>query len=109
MRLSSQDVRLAARSFVRQPGFAVVAVLSLALAIALNTTMYSVLDAMIRPRLDMRDPEQLYVVQLYSDLRLSSRVDARTRAELVRGAPVVDAVTFQESGWEGTSAQYGDR
>jgi putative ABC transport system permease protein len=109
MRLSSQDVRLAARSFARQPGFAVVAVLSLALAIALNTTMYSVLDAMIRPKLDMREPGQLYVVQLYSDLRLSSRVDARTRADLLRAAPVVEATTYQESGWEGTSAAYGDR
>ena len=47
MRLSRHDLRVAARSFVRHPGFTCVAVLSLALAIALNTTMYGVLDAMI--------------------------------------------------------------
>ena len=37
-------------------GVSTVVILSLALAIALNTTMYSVLDAMIHPRIDVRRP-----------------------------------------------------
>src|SRR5579862_5461556 len=69
MHLSTADFRIAARTLVRQPVFATIAVLSLALAIALNTTMYSVLDGLINPRLDFRDPDQLYNVQYYGDMR----------------------------------------
>ena len=60
MRLSRHQLRLAARSFSRHPGFSLVAVLSLALAIALNTTMYSVIDALVNPKLDIQDPDRLY-------------------------------------------------
>ncbi|HXT04847.1 MAG TPA: FtsX-like permease family protein, partial [Casimicrobiaceae bacterium] len=61
-----------------------VAVLSLALAISLNTTMYGVLDAMIAPKLDMRDPGDLYRLATWGDYK--GRVDAPTRAQLLRGA-----------------------
>ncbi|HXT14094.1 MAG TPA: ABC transporter permease [Gemmatimonadaceae bacterium] len=89
MRLSRQDVRLAVRSFARQPGFTVVAILSLALAIALNTTMYSVLDAMIRPNLDAREPGQLYSVIYWGDIH--GHLDDRGRSQLLRSSPVVEA------------------
>ncbi|MEP6991120.1 MAG: permease prefix domain 1-containing protein, partial [bacterium] len=42
-----RDVRIATRTLLRQPTFAITATLALALAIAVNTTMFSVLDAMI--------------------------------------------------------------
>jgi putative ABC transport system permease protein len=84
MRLSSHSLRVASRSFVRNPGFTCVAVLSLALAISLNTTMYGVLDAMIAPTLDMRDSGDLYRLATWGDYK--GRLDAPTRAELLRGA-----------------------
>src|ERR1700759_649813 len=83
MRLSRQAIRLAARALVRQRGFSIVAILSLALAIALNTTMYSVLDAMINPRLDMREPHQLYRMRIWTIGR--ANVDDATRASLIAG------------------------
>src|SRR5437762_4103802 len=67
MRLSGQDVRLAVRTLVKHPGFTTVAVVSLALAIALNTTMYSVIDALVNPKLDMREPDRLYFVRFYGN------------------------------------------
>jgi len=82
MQLSRQHFRLAARSFVRHKGFSVVAVLSLALAIALNTTMYSVIDALVNPRLDIRDPDRLYVLTIWGDAR--RKVDDATRASILR-------------------------
>jgi predicted permease len=93
MRISRQDVRLAARSFTRHPGFASVAMLSLALAIALNTTMYSVIDALVSPKIEMRDPGQLYRLIIWGDAR--HVVDQATRASLLRTAgQTFEATTF---------------
>ncbi len=66
---SFDGVRVAARTLRKQPGFAIVVILSLALAISLNTTMYSVLDAMIHPRVDIRDPAGVFSVRFFGDYR----------------------------------------
>lgn len=105
MRLSRQDVRLAVRSIVRRPGFAVVALLSLALAIALNTTMYSVLDAMIRPNLNIRQPERYYGLQLFGDE--NNKVGARERYELLRsGGRTYDALLTQSPSTSTQSVEF---
>jgi putative ABC transport system permease protein len=98
VRLSRQHIRLAARSFSRHPGFSIVAVLSLAFAIALNTTMYSVIDALVNPKLDIQDPERLYALTIWGDYR--HRVDDATRASLLRtGFDTYESVTlFNGSG-----------
>ena len=67
MRISGQGIRLAVRSFIRNPGFATIAVLSLGLGIALNTTMYSVIDALVNPRVDMHSPDKLYLLSVWGD------------------------------------------
>lgn len=107
MRFSRQDIRLATRSFARHRGFTVVAVVSLALAIALNTTMYSVLDAMIRPRFDARDPGDVYALRIWGDYRHT--VDDATRRALVLSSPAIEAVTYESSAWGGAAIEYGSR
>jgi putative ABC transport system permease protein len=60
-----RDVRIAARTLIRHPTFAITATLALALAIAVNTTMFSVLDAMINPTIGAGHPEQLYTLRYF--------------------------------------------
>lgn len=57
-----QEIRLAARSLLKRPGFTVVAVLTLALGIGASTALFSVLDAvLLRP---LPYPNQERVVEL---------------------------------------------
>lgn len=55
------------RSLERHRGFAAVAILSLGVAIALNTTMYGVLATLLASRLDVRSPEQVYSLTYLGD------------------------------------------
>lgn len=92
MTMFLDGLRVTARTLAKQPVFTTVVILSLALAIALNTTMYSVLDAMTHPRLDMRHPDRLYWVRYYGDYKLT--VDHKSRdAALASGMHSYEAIT----------------
>ncbi len=58
------DLRYALRTLFKKPGFTLVAVLSLALGIGLNTTIFSVVNAVLLKRVPVQDPERL--VEVYS-------------------------------------------
>jgi putative ABC transport system permease protein len=59
-----QDLRYAARSLRKQPGFTAIAILTLALGIGANTAMYTVVDATMLRTLPFRDPDRLMRVSL---------------------------------------------
>ena len=55
-----QDVRLAVRAYLKQPGFTSVAVLILALGIGANTAIYTLVDAVALRPLPVTRPGELY-------------------------------------------------
>src|ERR1700730_14726572 len=57
-----RDFRYSYRLFLQTPGFVAAALLSLALAIGANTTIFSVLNAILLRPFPVKDPGQLAVV-----------------------------------------------
>ena len=61
-RRTAHDARIALRSFRQTPGFTLVAVLSIALGIGLNTTIFSVVNAVVIRPVPGTDPSQLVAI-----------------------------------------------
>ncbi len=102
------NIRLAARTLRREPTFAITAILSLAVAIALNTSMYSMFDAMLRPRVAGGHPERVYTLQYYGDVRHVLPRDAVAQA-LATGERTYDALTGYRRATATVAIARGDR
>jgi predicted permease len=59
-----QDLRFGARALRRSPGFSAVAILSIALAIGVNTAVFSLINSLVLRPLPVRNPDEL--VALYA-------------------------------------------
>ncbi|MFL5416169.1 MAG: ABC transporter permease [Myxococcales bacterium] len=83
-----QDLRYALRKLFRAPGFTVVAVLTLALAIGASTAVFSIVDGVLLKSLPFRDPDRLVRVESISEDKVSNAsqpdfLDYRTQSRTV--------------------------
>src|SRR5215472_10961226 len=57
-----KDIRYGTRGLINRPGFTIVAVITLALGIAVNTAIFSVVDGVLLRPLRFPEPERLMVI-----------------------------------------------
>ena len=74
------DVRFALRQLIKSPGFTATAVVTLALGIAVNSTMFSLVSAFLLPHLPGRDPQNIVVVSSVNPDRALQSSQIRTRS-----------------------------
>jgi putative ABC transport system permease protein len=82
-----QDIRYALRALRGSPGFAAVAILSLALGIGANTAIFSLIDSVILKTLPVAHPEQLVQVTMGQSVSFTNPIweQVRNRQDVFSG------------------------
>ena len=74
-----RDLRFAFRLLIKSPGFTAVAVLSIALGIGANSTVFSVINAVLLKSLPYKDPDTL--VLLWGDVKTEERLKGHNQVQ----------------------------
>ena len=97
-----RDLRYSFRMMIKSPAFTFVAVISIALGIGANTTVFSVINAVLLKSLPYKDPGSLVLVwgdsRTETSLRRHNQVSATDVADFRSQATVFEDVTTY-SGW----------
>ncbi|HEV2278634.1 MAG TPA: ABC transporter permease [Acidobacteriaceae bacterium] len=115
------DLKLAVRQLRKSPGFAITAVLTLALAIGANAIVFSVLNALILRPLNVPRPDSLYMLERgrdqspsqsypdYLDLKAQNRTFDEMAVYDIMGAAGIDTGGNPSTVWPyTTSGNYFD-
>ncbi|HJQ22171.1 MAG TPA: ABC transporter permease [Gemmatimonadaceae bacterium] len=95
-----QDIRYAARKLVRAPGFTVIAVATLGLAIGATTSIFSVINAVVLKPLPFRNPDEVvFIASTNRDDRVNPMsvldfVDYRDQSKSFVGMSPMDQSTM---------------
>ncbi len=79
MRTLIQDLTYAARSFSKSPGFTAVVIISIALGIAANSTVYSIINSMIFASIPVKQPNRLFSLNDARTISWPNFQDIRTQ------------------------------
>lgn len=96
------DLRHGARLLCMNPGFAIIAILSLALGIGANTTIFQLLDAVRMRTLPVKDPHQLARIKIVNSPHCCRGNFYSNNADLT--GPLWNAIRAQQQGFSQVAA-----
>jgi putative ABC transport system permease protein len=106
-----RDLRYSLRQLIKNPGFTAVALLSIALGIGANTTVFSVINAVLLKSLPYKDPDSLVLVwgdtRSEGSLSKHNQVSATDIADMRAQASVFEDVTTY-AGWNAIMTGAGE-
>ena len=110
----TQDVKYATRSLRRTPGFLVAAIATLALGIGANTSIFSLINAVLFRTLPVHAPEELYyIAHGVGDAQIATMSNypwferARTHDEVFAGVTAYNNRDFKVTSDQGAQRVYG--
>src|SRR5512146_1825811 len=96
-----KDLKYGARMLLKSPGFAMVAVLTLALGMGANTAIFTVINAVLLRPLPVRDPQRLAVVG--NPARVHSMSNGSPRSDLF-SVPLYRELQREQDVFDGLAA-----
>jgi putative ABC transport system permease protein len=104
MRLLSRDFRLAVRQLRRSPGFTFTAVLTLALGMGVNTSIFSVFNQVLLRTMPVRAPAELVLLQEHSQYETGTLSTSDGEAQTYFAYPAYQALRDGNHVLEGLAA-----